>query len=390
MKKYGICFFLVGLLTIVQARMAVADTAKASGEMPSVEGQWYGDEEDWQYRLPDGSFLSKSWLYDGGHWYYFDRSGWMVTGIRRIDSSYYYFCEDGAMGTGWLYDEEDEVWYFAEESGALKTGWHYAGGAWYWFNSKGEMIQGRERMIDGHKYYFFENGQMAANQYVELNYYGEDGLRDRRYDITIKGDRKPDDEEKKQITKAMEELPREWIRRFNESGWEMMFYTDKKYFSAPKTVQGIYYVYYDTDTHYKKLKFTRPEQLAMAFGEYVAWATENDGDDNTFLADYFRYLSVSRIARSIPSYFDDEIKMQFGKLLENYCDPEIRADMKRNSPEFFDALEKLLKVDRQGRKPELSDYLEMSEEERKNSGGAGPASEETKEKKAGPASEPAA
>lgn len=241
-------------------------------------------------------------------------------------------------------------------------------------------------MIDAHKYYFYENGQLAANQYVGLMYYDENGVRDRRYDITINGDRKPDVDEKERITKAMAEIPREWIRKFNESGWELMYYTDKNYYSAPMTDQGIYYIYYRTDTYYKKLKFTKPEQLPMAFGEYVAWATGNDADENQFMADYSRYLMESSLAQGLPSHFDGDSAMLFGNLFANYCDPDIRADMQRISPEFLDMIETTLGVDRSGRRPEEADYLEMTEEERMNSGGNGPASDDRiKEERKGPA-----
>ena len=399
MEKCGRFFFIVGLLTILQVRMAFADEAPSGQAMetqsaaeaaadvipPSIAGQWIGDGEDWQYQLPDGSFLEKKWLCDGGCWYYFDSDGWNVTGLRRIDSRYYYFREDGVMATGWIYNDDEDVWYYAEESGALKRGWHYAGGAWYWFNSKGEMYCGGSRMVDAHKYYFFENGQLAANQYVGLYYYDENGLRDRRYDITIQGDRKPDNEEKERITKAMAEIPREWIKKFHEDGWELMFYTDRNYYSAPMTEQGIYYLYYKTDTNYKKIKFTQPEQLAMAFGEYVAWATGNDADENLFMADYAQYLDASSLAYPLPSYFDDDSAMQFGHLFASYCNPDLRADMQRTYPGFLDMIETILGVDRSGRRPEEADYLEMTEDERLSSGGNGPASDETKkEVSAGP------
>ena len=41
-------------------------------------------------------------------------------------------------------------------------------------------------MVNGHKYYFFDNGQMAADQYVELNYYDANGLRDRTHDVRLR------------------------------------------------------------------------------------------------------------------------------------------------------------------------------------------------------------
>ena len=85
------------------------------------------------------------------------------------------------MMTGWIYEEETDQWYHANEDGALTTGWYQAGNAWYWFDSKCVMFSGGNRMVNGHKYYFFDNGQMAADQYVELNYYDANGLRDRTH-----------------------------------------------------------------------------------------------------------------------------------------------------------------------------------------------------------------
>ena len=105
--------------------------------------------------------------------------------------------------SGWAYDEDDECWYHAAEDGELTKGWLHAGGAWYWFDSKYKMYNRGYRMVDAHKYYFYENGQMAANQYVEMNYYDENGLRDKQYDITIQGKRRPTAEEKKGITEEM-------------------------------------------------------------------------------------------------------------------------------------------------------------------------------------------
>ncbi|MFR4578542.1 MAG: hypothetical protein ACLT76_01755 [Clostridium fessum] len=128
------------------------------------------------------------------------------------------------MMTGWIYEEETDQWYHANEDGALTTGWYQAGNAWYWFDSKCVMFSGGNRMVNGHKYYFFDNGQMAADQYVELNYYDANGLRDRTHDVRLMGKRRPSDSEKEQITKELAGVPREWIKRFAESGWELMYY----------------------------------------------------------------------------------------------------------------------------------------------------------------------
>ena len=196
LNKYGLLFFSVCLMMILssgtvfgQETLPVQETASADAEQqaeidgqaaetsgepdPSVDGEWEGDGEDWQYRLTDGTCLKKSWLYYGGCWYYFSSSGYMQTGVKRIGSQTYYFGGNGAMAVGWAYDEDDECWYHAAEDGELTKGWLHAGGAWYWFDSKYKMYNRGYRMVDAHKYYFYENGQMAANQYVEMNYYDE-------------------------------------------------------------------------------------------------------------------------------------------------------------------------------------------------------------------------
>ena len=377
----GVCLALIPGM-----RTGYAQAQEAAAVSSSAAGHWAGDGEDWQYILPDGEPLERSWLHDNGLWYYFGSDGYMKIGKHKIGSHTYFFREDGAMAVGWAYDYEEDVWYHAGDDGRLTKGWLLAGDAWYWFNSSCEMYHGGERMVSGHKYYFFENGQMAADQYVGTGYYDENGLRDRRYDMTIQGKRRPDKDEQERITKALAEAPREWIRAFHESGWEMMFYTDKKYFSAPRTEQGIFYVYHKTDTHYRKLKFTNPDTLAMAFGEYVAWATGNDGDANGFMADYGQYLARSSIAQPLPSYFDGNISMQFGRLFESFCSEELRADMRRNSPDLLRYLEQTLKITREGRKPDLDEleYGDFLDEWGAGSEIRGPAGDESLVEKQGP------
>lgn len=354
------------------------------GQTPSIEGRWQENGDEWRYILSDGSYLKSEWLNDRGLWYYFNGSGYMHTGKRRIDSKTYYFNTDGSMLVGWVYDDEEEVWYHAGENGELTKGWLRAGDAWYWFDSRFQLYDQGERMVDGHKYYFFENGQLAANQYVGLDYYDENGLRNRDYSITIQGKRRPTEEEKKQITEAMAGIPREWIKKFNDNGWEIMFYTDRSFYSAPSTDQGIYYVYHKTDTNYKKLKFTNPNSLAIAFGEYVASETDHDTEENSFMADYHQYMMESSMAQPLPSYFDDNIAMQFGSLFEAYCRPEVRADMKRVSPDLYEYLRQLLGINREGQRPSDEDLIEMSEDPGISSNGIGPGTDQSLKNRVGP------
>ncbi len=352
------------------------DAAQAE-EPPSIEGQWVGDGEDWQYLLPDGSYLRREWLYDGGDWYHFSGSGYMQTGMQKISSDYYYFLENGAMITGWFFDEDEEAWYHAKEDGALTRGWLKAGDAWYWFDSKGAMYDEGFRMVSGHRYYFFENGQLAASQYVGLDYYDENGLRDRSHDIIIEGDRRPAEEEEAAITEAMAGIPRAWIRRFIEDGWELMYYTERSYFSAPRTEQGIYYLYYDTDTHYRKLKFCSPSALAQAFGEFAASEEETDWKQAGVLADYAQYLQESGLVQALPAYFDEEEEMQFGSLFAAFCREDVRADMKELSPHLYQYMTRFSMRESDGQRPEEADMIRMNDEATYDSDGFGPASDES-------------
>lgn len=323
---------------------------------PSYAGSWVSEGDDWRYRLADGTFLKKEWLLSKGKWYYLDEDGYMLTGMQRIKSKYYYFLDSGAMAVGWVYDGDEDCWYYMNQDGTRRTGWLLTGGAWYWFDSKGKMFHGGYRMVSEHKYYFFDSGQLAAEQYVGTFFFDSQGLRDRRYDMVIQGNRRPSAEEKEEITKALANVPRQWMKKFVESGWEFMYYTDKDYFSAPETDQGVYYVYNKTDTHYKKIKFTNPRSLAAAFGEYVAFETNNDAEQNGFMSDFQRYLTDSNLIQPLPSYFDDKIGMWFGILFEGYCDADVRLDIKKNAPDLADYMKKTLGVDFAGLKPSEEEW----------------------------------
>lgn len=359
-------------------------TALSAEDIYTYDGKWVGDGEDWQYTLPDGSLLKKSWLKSGDYWYYLGKTGYMQRGLRKIGSKYYYFAESGAMLTGWIYDEDTDRWYHAGEDGDLTVGWYQVGDAWYWFDSKCVMYHGGSRMVAGHKYYFFDNGQMAANQYVELDYYNADGIHDGTYDIRLMGKRRPSESEKEQITKELSGVPREWIRQFIDAGWELMYYTDKAYFSAPKTDKGIYFVNYNTDTHYKKIKFSKPKGLAMAFGEFAA-SKLSDAEITQSIADFEQYLTVSGLVQPLPSYFDDKTEKQFGNFFAACCDEDVRADIRKESPELYEYV-RGLGFWHEGEKPDEAELIEMNSDPEISGNGTGPASDESLNAKYGPAS----
>ncbi|CEX51797.1 lytic amidase (N-acetylmuramoyl-L-alanine amidase) [Streptococcus pneumoniae] len=79
--------------------------------------------------------LSDRWKkYTDGNWYWFDNSGEMATGWKKIADKWYYFDVEGAMKTGWV--KYKDTWYYLDaKEGAMVsnafiqsadgTGWYY-------------------------------------------------------------------------------------------------------------------------------------------------------------------------------------------------------------------------------------------------------------------------
>ena len=312
-------------------------------------GTWEESSKTWRYRTEDGNYLTKAWLYDGGKWYYFDSFGEMATDQTRINGQYYFFHSDGSMASGWLLDYDRNDWYFADETGAFHTGWLSSGPDWYWFDSRGRLYQGSRHMIDGKLYDFYPNGKLVSDNYKELRYYDADGTHVASRDITIFGERRPYTQEKAKITEVCSEIPSSFIRLFHEKGWELMFYTDRNYFSAPATDKGIDYIRYKLDKNYKKLKFTDPAALPAGFGEFISLMVEEDPD---VLADYYQFLEESDAAEPHSSWYEADPGRQFAAMFDDYCNPAVRSDWRRIDPAGVEKLERLLGIYAENRKPD--------------------------------------
>lgn len=154
------------------------------------------------YRRKDGSYPANEWmLLDAGNrdwWYYFDGSGYMVTGWKKIGGAWYYFREnreklygamcldgmfqingtyysfaaDGKMQTGWV---AHGLWYYFDpDTGAPAKGWKELNHTMYYFDeSNGYMVTGR-RTIDDEEYCFNSDGSMHTGWYKEINKWADD------------------------------------------------------------------------------------------------------------------------------------------------------------------------------------------------------------------------
>ena len=95
-----------------------------------------------------GNQVKSSWINSDGKWYYFDESGTMIIGWKKISDNWYYFLNDGARAKGWV--KNNNEWYYLGEDGIMKSSsWVNIKGSWYHFNDDGTMD--KNTVIDGYK-----------------------------------------------------------------------------------------------------------------------------------------------------------------------------------------------------------------------------------------------
>lgn len=84
--------------------------------------EWKQNATGWWYERNDGYYPVNNWCQDAatGKWYYFDASGYMMTGWIDVNGVRYYCGPDGAMVTG-TYTVDGTTYQF-NDSGALVTG----------------------------------------------------------------------------------------------------------------------------------------------------------------------------------------------------------------------------------------------------------------------------
>ncbi len=342
----GIILTLGSTMASMAAEERVPEESE-SQETAVLDWQWQEEPDGWRYVNAAGKFKKTCWEEIKGYWYYFNHDGYMASDWTRISGLNYCFSETGEQVLGWCYNDEEEKWHYYKEDGTAQKGWYQeANGSWYWFSIKGEMAASGYKNVSGKRYYFFDNGQMAANQYVGLFYMDENGQRNKEFDITVNGKRTStsmSSEIKNAFTESTKNIPRDWIRKFVDQGWEIIYYPGKKYFSAPMTDSGIYYVCHKLDTHYKKIKICQPEDLTAAFGEYIGYASGSFKSSSQDATDLLMSRGLVEDFVNIPDYFYDDTMFYFGKLVAAYVsNSSSRKEMEEEAPQVTEILKRIL------------------------------------------------
>ena len=184
----------------------------------------------WWYQYADGTYPKDCFAKINGKTYYFDHSGYMVTGWKEIDYNTYYFDRNGAMVTGWqsidgkryhfdedgcmatyityvndkqqvfapsgqwvsgwtfdrkiYYNDDGTVdwdnhsWYYANSDGTpydynanddIGGGWLQYGGKWYYIDSDGRMLTDQTVNVYGKNYRLKDDGSMLTGWYQSGN-----------------------------------------------------------------------------------------------------------------------------------------------------------------------------------------------------------------------------
>lgn len=139
-----------------------------TGARSTSEVGWHTDGKgSWWYQTgATSSDYATSWLKVGDKWYYFNQSGWMLTGWvhaswegseklwwyfnddgslfsddwLEYNGNWYLLASDGHMATGWVDDKDSGNYYYLDETGRMITGWLKLGSDWYYLRSDGSRV----------------------------------------------------------------------------------------------------------------------------------------------------------------------------------------------------------------------------------------------------------
>ena len=134
---------------------------------------WLLDRGTWYFLYRDGS-MATGWDLLGGKWYYFNSSGAMATGWVYSKGEWYYMNSAGVMLTHW--QEINGNWYYLDpSSGVMASAPRYCTSAWtsrtnnyYFFYEDGRLGTGKGwKKNGGYWYYTNADGILYRNTTVE-------------------------------------------------------------------------------------------------------------------------------------------------------------------------------------------------------------------------------
>lgn len=153
-------------------------------ESAIAKGTWNVGSKGWWFKYENCTYPKNAWakLPIGNDnpkiaWFLFDNSGYMLYSWQKENGSWYYLgaSDDGAMKTGWLFDNKYNRWFYMNDSGVMQTGWQKINNVWYYMqestytdaNTTITYVQGEMRTgwitINGKNYLLYSTGEMAQD-----------------------------------------------------------------------------------------------------------------------------------------------------------------------------------------------------------------------------------
>ena len=106
---------------------------------------------------------------DGSTWFYRDAAGKNVTGALTLDGHEYYFRENGAQVKGEFVTENGKISYYTVDNGyKVKDKFFEVNGKWYHADKDGNLATGRQT-IDHLNYYFNADGSQVKSDFFTLD-----------------------------------------------------------------------------------------------------------------------------------------------------------------------------------------------------------------------------
>ncbi|MBT1060740.1 N-acetylmuramoyl-L-alanine amidase family protein, partial [Streptococcus pneumoniae] len=113
--------------------------------------KWGISREQFKHDIENGLTIETGWQKNGtgywyvhsdGNWYWFDNSGELATGWKKIAEKWYYFDVEGAMKTGWV--KYKDTWYYldAKEGAMVSNAFIQSadGTGWYYLKPDGTLV----------------------------------------------------------------------------------------------------------------------------------------------------------------------------------------------------------------------------------------------------------
>ncbi|MBO4863610.1 MAG: cell wall-binding protein [Eubacterium sp.] len=147
------------LITIIAACLLMCVVLFVSNTN-SEAAEWRQKGTKWQYVKDNGKVVKKKWKEIDGRWYYFDKKGYMVTGLQTIGGKKYYFAP-----------KTKGSWRI----GQRMYGWQLVDGKYMYFSINGEYLpecssyeSGTIKGIDVSQYQGSMNWSKAKKQGIEF------------------------------------------------------------------------------------------------------------------------------------------------------------------------------------------------------------------------------